>query len=841
MPEYANQLNMNDPVKSLTQKLAEMKLRNRNRNLERVRSHSRAKRAQSQQRAQPRPRVPPSPRAKPSVRRQTFRSRSPTPFGEHKEEIPRRDIAPVRATSPMSVPRRTPPTPRRSVSIPRRRLATPPSKRKEAPVPSKRITSRSDFSAANLMRRFRGLITMFGDPDEKSDVISIFQEELSSKKNRPGGLESLAIQLNKLERMDYQDRYDAILDWLTGIPTFEEITGQAEEKYINWGLRFFNLYKRYSPKPWTSVEDAQAWLDQYPDQEHEVIRMAERKYNVPKLGVRWEDTEPPRIEETSEPRRSISRTPPRKTVFRRSRTPPSERKEVSIPEEPPISRERRTPSVARIQRRPTQIKLFESQVEHYDNIVNILSTNVAYIDTSPTGSGKSYTTAKYAQEKRLTMFVVSPKSVIPIWENIAEIFGIDLEIAMSYATLIGRKGRFSHDYLTKKSDGYYAATDTLIELVNTGTLFVFDEMHNVKNTGSQLNSSHAIVRAVVEASESESRVALLSATPGEKKEHAKSIVKMLGITTQDVFAIYDKSTKIYDGLGILDVINEASDINRQETRRLVRTRTYNNTGVIEICFTLYVNIFKERLCTSIADTNLKDKLDAKSGYYNMYPEDIESIKEGAKELQKVFVVKKSKSVVGLTTALKTLEHGKFATMIRLALQKLREDPKAQVILYFWFIDSIEAAAEDLEDHNPLILYGQMDSEQRLDVEAKFQANNSQYRLLIAQPKVGGVGISLDDRYGDRPRWIFLVPTYYFSDLIQAQGRVARKSTVGKGHVRYVYSQAFPEETKILNNIVEKSKIAKELRCNVLEDERVYPGDFEKWYEPSHISADIPEL
>nr|QBK93724.1 MAG: DEAD/SNF2-like helicase [Pithovirus LCPAC406] len=475
------------------------------------------------------------------------------------------------------------------------------------------------------------------------------------------------------------------------------------------------------------------------------------------------------------------------------------------------------------------LTLHESQEEHYDRISEILDDHVAYFDTSHTGLGKSYIAGKIAIDRNLPLFVVCPVSVIAVWEELAKTFRIPLIEAISYQTLRGTQiTEIKHPYLTRRDKTYFDGTPKLIEIVKQGALFVFDEEQNLKNDSAQLHSAHAIVKAVVD-NPSRSKIAVLSALPGEKKEHVLSMIKLLGITTQDVFATYDRKERRYDAYGILDVIKAGRQLDPKITRDVVANRKFDKPGIINICFDLWVNLFKHVYCSSIAEETDEDKIDAKNGYYKMKSSDVKKIKEGAELLEKVFVPKgkgKTIGVIHLTAALMAIEAGKYPTAIRLAKSILNQDSQAQVLLYFWYMNSIDKAMKDLDNYAPMKLHGKVNAADRLDIQNRFQADDDEFRLIIAQPKVGGVGISLDDRIGDRPRWMFLIPTYYFSDLVQAQGRIVRNSTEGTGHIRYIYSKDFPQETKIWNNILSKSKIAMEIRCNLYEEKYLYPADFE---------------
>ena len=158
-----------------------------------------------------------------------------------------------------------------------------------------------------LRAQFKALSAVVSDPAEKAEVTSQFERELALKGGAqiapsavgPGrGLHTLAAQLDKFERLQEQDRYDAIIGWLpVAFPTFDEITGRRPQKLVDWAARLFKLYAANSivmagGKTMTR-ETARARMQKYVGRELEIIRQAERKYNL-KPGVRWETKGIPR-------------------------------------------------------------------------------------------------------------------------------------------------------------------------------------------------------------------------------------------------------------------------------------------------------------------------------------------------------------------------------------------------------------------------------------------------------------------------------------------------------------------------------------------------------------------
>lgn len=87
-------------------------------------------------------------------------------------------------------------------------------------------------------------------------------------------------------------------------------------------------------------------------------------------------------------------------------------------------------------------KLLPFQSTHVKRLVNALESFSGAVDTSDTGTGKTFTALAAVTAMGMRAFVVSPKSVLPSWGKAAEHFGIDLQGAINYEKLRTGKTEF---------------------------------------------------------------------------------------------------------------------------------------------------------------------------------------------------------------------------------------------------------------------------------------------------------------------------------------------------------------------------------------------------------------
>ena len=135
------------------------------------------------------------------------------------------------------------------------------------------------------------------------------------------------------------------------------------------------------------------------------------------------------------------------------------------------------------------IVLKDYQVAHTDRIVSLLQTNRVAIDTSGTGTGKTFMSLYAAKTNNWTVYVVSPKSMCFVWEALIEKFHIPCSGVLSYEML------FRHPR----------------QILPSNSLIIFDECHYLKNDTKRFRSALTFLKR-----NKTQRLLMLSATPFDK-------------------------------------------------------------------------------------------------------------------------------------------------------------------------------------------------------------------------------------------------------------------------------------------------------------------------------------
>lgn len=485
------------------------------------------------------------------------------------------------------------------------------------------------------------------------------------------------------------------------------------------------------------------------------------------------------------------------------------------------------------------IKIRSHQVKHFKKLASVLMREIACLDVSPCGTGKTHMMFALAAQFGLDVLAIAPKSTKHNIRKYGKIYGVNIIDVITYQSLRGNKDKkINHPYLVRsgKEEGYsYQATEAFINCVKKGVLLVFDEYQNVQNDNSQLASAHALVKALVKVVKMgyKSRIILMSGTPCVDKKNVTATFKMLGIILSN--KLYNYSGKKYRLIGIQEAYNKCYKINKGETHA-ISCRPVNSTSAQTICYELYVRVLKPYIASGMP----KQKIDTKSEYKNYYmwmpKEDLIKMEKGLNSFKsctnyndRTKQINVQWSSVGKTR--EAIDNAKIKSTVRIAKKHLVSEPKCKIIIYCTFRKDINEAKELLTEYKPLILNGTVSKdEDRLDIMNKFQADNNDYRIIIAHPKVGGVGIELDDKFGNRPRIELMLPSYHFIDQFQATCRIRRAGTMSNTRVYFMYSKEYPNETSIINSMAHKSKTLKNMIYESDDDVR-YPGEYDNYIEP----------
>lgn len=552
------------------------------------------------------------------------------------------------------------------------------------------------------------------------------------------------------------------------------------------------------------------------------------------------------------------------------------------------------------------------QVAHIERQLKIWERFPTNIDTSDTGLGKTAVKFIEADRLNLELVVFCPANVIATWEDHAEMFGMNLPYCMSYETLSGANvgvkeskkyvssyTKIAMNLLYKKIDVInlggrgknkkvkenieYYPTDSLLQLIARGALFVFDEYQKVKNETLGFRAANAIARAIFAMPNCQSRIGLCSASPFENKKMANQTMKLLGVVKKT--KMYTNAGGVYNwyDYGIGEIITFLGsigiDINAEITKQRMagepETLNYMNASnalyfpyhvLIILLKGIFISKMKKikyppELQPILTNANIplppgnRDRLVEVITKIAEAQDRINNI-EGMGYIQSNSDLSHWKSVRKINTEEK--ETLRLPGIYEIAQQILQiPGPKVVICLhYLKNISTIKSMFENgsnyhhLKRYNPLILAGTLNGSQitaatkRANVHA-FQ-NDPEQRIIIFQIQSGAVGISLHDQVGDSPRVLIGSPDYSIQLMFQAQGRINRVGIKSRPIIMWAYGLMIrPNERGELDPIFSESRIQElldikgEVLHAILDDKTGVISGSEKIQEDDDANIVLP--
>lgn len=495
--------------------------------------------------------------------------------------------------------------------------------------------------------------------------------------------------------------------------------------------------------------------------------------------------------------------------------------------------------------------LKDYQVPHVERIKKILHNTHCAFDMSMMGTGKTFTTSSLSiQCKFANIIVVCPTTVEARWHQMRN-YGISIYDVVSYQSLRSTKGHqpkhgLLERYDTIKDEGgedyHFKVTPRFEELVKDGVLVVFDEAQNVKNKSVQAEACKTLASYILSQT-GRSRFMLLSGSPIDKEEHAINIMQLMGFIRSHRLFIYHKESDRLELRGAQELVDYCNSIDRELTAAVLRETPFLPKNVRHVCYLLFQKVLKPNITSAMPPPHTNVPIDCKNGYYRMADPDSNELISAITDLHQAARYNESCGTVNvegenlgaITNALMAIERTKVRTFVRKAIEELQRDPNCKVGIFVNYKVTLKHIAESLDEYRPLILQGNVPKKKREPIIEKFQAPNTEYRVLISNLKVASTGIDLDDKIGTHPRICYASPNYLISELHQLTRRFLRMDTKSVARIRFVYGSCGRRETSILNALALKSTVLKETLETQTSHGIVFPGEYEEEVENEDFS------
>ncbi|SIP86024.1 DEAD/SNF2 helicase [Pacmanvirus A23] len=425
--------------------------------------------------------------------------------------------------------------------------------------------------------------------------------------------------------------------------------------------------------------------------------------------------------------------------------------------------------------------LFPYQIVHLASIGKSFDENGCTLDSSDTGTGKTYTSSALLKWKNRKAFVICPKPVVESWFTILAAFGVEILGVSNYEAI--KNGKYYDTLELFRSDMRIPCP--YIEVVNEdGTddfnwdlpadaVVIFDEAHKGKNNitinSTLLVSTRRIIQHGI-------KLLILSATITDKIECFRVAAHLLGLSQYGKHAYRAWLRKL--------VPTVPGETQIQMIHKIIYPKYGSRMRILDLKHSEDERINK-----------LFKKNDVLAETYQMSPEAEQEIINAHDDIARATQALKNKMLLEtcpLTIILRArqrIEMLKVPTMILLAMEYMLNDNS--VVIFVNFNETITSLFEDLDEFVQkefrsfvtFIQGGQTAEERDYNIKS-FQSDRS--RLMIANIKAGGTGVSLHDLNGNYPRVSIISPTWSSIDLKQVLGRIYRANARTDAVQRIVY-------------------------------------------------------
>jgi superfamily II DNA or RNA helicase len=419
-------------------------------------------------------------------------------------------------------------------------------------------------------------------------------------------------------------------------------------------------------------------------------------------------------------------------------------------------------------------KLYPYQIEHTENLIRIVKDNNAVLDSSDTGTGKTYCAVAAIKILNLRPIVICPKSVIYTWNKVFELFDIKPLCIVNYELI--KHGKINHknkkfasflDINEIKQDKYKKGTLEFKFNPPKSSIVILDEVHRCSN----INSENC--RLMLSIKDSGVPMMLLSATIADYPEKFKPFFYVLNFISPQ--QVKDKNIDKFKYMKIVD------EWIKRDQRPMVRI---HNMLFPERCSRMRIealgNLFPETQIIAQPYTIEDERRKEIEREYSILKLELDKIAE-------MKTKDKPNPLVLTMRAFQKIEILKIPLFVEIANDFIEQS--YSVVIFVNFTQTLKSLGKLLNCDN--LIYGEQSQEERHRIIEEFQENK--IRLIICNIKAGGIGISLHDMYGVRPRISLVSPTWSSIDLVQALGRIHRAGGKSRSLQRIIYTADTVEE------------------------------------------------
>jgi hypothetical protein len=420
-------------------------------------------------------------------------------------------------------------------------------------------------------------------------------------------------------------------------------------------------------------------------------------------------------------------------------------------------------------------KLFTKQEESKLTLLRELSAGGGALDSSHTGVGKTVIASHLARDHGLPVAVICPKIVVPQWERELAEAGVVPVFVTNYEKI--KRGNKFIAKVGKKMFRWQLPEKTLI---------IWDEVHKCAGAFSQN------AQMLIAAKQGGHSNLMLSATACQDPTEMRAIGYVLGCHSLN---------KAEGSLPSWFSWMKGFGCRQDQWRNWVRgpawmleplNQKLYSTNCVKLTPKDLPGEFADNhiITEPLAFTALKD-IEAFYRNNGVTPEIVEQMINGD--------VKPSPYVlVEILRARQLAEAAKVPDIVSMTMDAVCEG--MSVVVFVNFKDTLKALEAALPGCG--VIHGGQSADEREAAITHFQADRT--HVMVANGAAGGVGVSLHDVRGERPRLSLISPSFNLKEYIQTLGRIHRAGAKSPACQRILVASKTIEE-KVLQVLEGKRK------------------------------------
>lgn len=441
-------------------------------------------------------------------------------------------------------------------------------------------------------------------------------------------------------------------------------------------------------------------------------------------------------------------------------------------------------------------ELFPYQRKHVNTLERILRVRRAALDSSDTGTGKTFSGCVLARRLEMDIFVIGPKAVIDNWFDVGAMIGVNVLGVTNYES--AKNGKFyklaSEFFAEERYECPYVQpvvdaegnTDYAWNLP-PNTLLIFDEGHRGKNcttkTSKLMDSASKIFEPSADGTPSTCKILILSATITDSIDNFRVPAFLLELSQwgKHAYKAWLRSLKPARGESQAEHIHKL--IFGTPGNPEPPTKCGSRMRIRDI------QADEDEIVRTLFRGN-----DVRAQTYDMSPEVEAEIEAAYAEIDDALreLREKGRSDNILTRILRArqkIEMLKVPTMYMLAMEYVLQGHSVAIFVNFnASADALFARLDPFiqDEYHSFITFingGQSPDDRRYNITS-FRADKS--RIMLANIRAGGVGLSLHDIHGNFPRVALISPTWSSIELKQVIGRMHRAGAKSNTIQRIIY-------------------------------------------------------